>query len=279
MSSVGVIAFVALCPVLWQVPRTFWPVRLNADGTRFTGLYRRYSVETFTGYVSDVRESTSEKTVGSVSASTFGTAIGNTYQGTTTISDGRRTFTTFYTDFFLTDQAGKSRTVSAVNVRPSIGAGHLATAAWLVHNGKEGNAFVVYNHTTGEVWMEKTHVGVRMAKRGLVKMVMRLPTAYVVILCLSIVGIPLVILLGLGAEWQLKIFNKWGVKPLVAALHQRANGLPSRAAQASASVPSQKQPDRVIDLAQQVKEITELHDSGALTNEEFQAAKTKLLGG
>ena len=276
MSSVGTIAFIVMVPVLWQVPRTFWPVRLNADGSRFTGLYRRYCVETFTGYASDIRESTSEMTVGSVSAQTTGMAIGGTYSGSTTVYDGRRTFTTFYTRFFLTDGAGKSRTVDAVNVRPSIGEGHLVSAAWLVHNGKAGNAFLVYNHTSGDVWLEKTQVGVRNAKRGLVRMVLRMPTAYVVLLCILIVTIPLVFILGLGVEWQLKIFNKWGSKPLIASLHQRAAGLPARAA--PAQVPAQAKPDRVIDLASQVKEITALHDSGALSDDEFQTAKTKILG-
>ena len=48
--------------------------------------------------------------------------------------------------------------------------------------------------------------------------------------------------------------------------------------EAPIALPSQSGPGTVIDLAGQVKEVGELRDSGVLTDEEFQAAKDKLLG-
>ena len=278
MSSLGVIAFLVILPVLWQVPRTFWPVRMNAAGTHFIGLYRRYSVTTFTGYVSDIREWTDKMTIGSVTASTSGTVIGSNVSATTTYHDGRRTFSTFHNAFFLTDGTGRTQSVDAANVSPSVGDGHLVSVAWLVHNGKTGNAFLVYNHTTNQAFVEATRHGMRNARRGLVRMILPLPTAYVVLLVLCIVTIPLVMVLGLGVEWQARQFRKRGARPLIDALHRRAAEVPPRPTPAPVAVPSQAQPNVVIDLAAQVKEITSLHESGALTNEEFQAAKTKLLG-
>jgi hypothetical protein len=276
MSSIAVISVVVLIPILWQIPRTFWPVRLNPTGTRFTGLYGRYSVDSFTGYVSDVQDWTDKMTVGSVSASTSGTVIGNSVMASTTVHDGRRTFSTFHDGFFLTDEAGRTRTIDAANVSPVVGEGHLVSAAWLVHNGKSGNAFLVYNHTTDQVWIEQTRSGMRNAPRGLIRMILPLPTIYVVVLTVLIVTFPLVFAFGLGVQWQSRRFRKHGARPLIDALQRRAAGMPPRRAQASAAVPAQAQP-AVIDLAAQVKEITLLHDSGALTDDEYQAAKTKLL--
>ena len=82
--------------------------------------------------------------------------IGGTYSGTTTVTDRRRTFKVNHTQFFLADQTGATQTVDAANVNPAIGNGHLVSAAWLVHNGKRGNAFLIYNHTTGSVYIEQT---------------------------------------------------------------------------------------------------------------------------
>lgn len=278
MSSVVVITVILLAPVLWQVPRTFWPLRLDPAGSHFTGLYRRYSVATFTGYVSDVKGWVEKKTVGSVTAQTTGFVTGNTVAATTTVNDGRRTFSTTHDAFFLTDDAGNTRSVDAANVSPAVGDGQLVSAAWLVHNGKTGNAFVVYNHTTNQVYVEATRRGMRSARRGLVKMILPLPTLYQALLFVLIVTIPLIVVLGLGAEWQARHFRKRGVRPLVEMLAQRASGMPPRRVEAPVQVPAPADGDARIDLATQVKEITSLHDSGALTDDEFRAAKTKLLG-
>jgi hypothetical protein len=274
--AMGALVFVLilLCvPVVWQIPRTFWRVHLNASGSAFTGLYRRYSVTTVTGYASGVSTWSGSQTVGNVTGSTSGTLSGSYFSGTTTVHDNRRTFVTTHTGFFLTDSTGVTHPVDAANVDPSIGEGHLVSAAWLVHNSKPGNAFFVYNHTTDTVYVEDSRRGLRNPKRGLVKMVFKLPLAWQVILLLGIVTIPLVAILALGAHWQVKWFRKRGIKPLVVSLRKRAAEMPP-ALSAAAGIQSSV---AVRDLASQMREITEMHQSGTLTIDEFQAAKAKLL--
>ncbi len=219
---------VLLAPALWQIPRVFWPLQLNAVGDAFTGLYRRYSIATFTGYASDLRESQVDSVVGSVRGHTSGTLTADgQFFGTTTVSDNRKMFTTYYSRFFLTDHTGDTREAIAANVRPSIGEGHLVSAAWLVHNRKLGNAFLVYDHTTNLIYWEVTRSAMGTAKRGLTKMVMRLPTAYVALLCLAIVTIPLLVVFALSAQIHLWIFRNRAGKRLLKVLDRRASEFPS----------------------------------------------------
>ena len=56
-NEMNLLVFLLLLPILWQLPRTFWPLHLDSTATRFTGLYRRYSIDTFTGHVSNVQTS------------------------------------------------------------------------------------------------------------------------------------------------------------------------------------------------------------------------------
>jgi hypothetical protein len=262
-----VILVVVFGPILWQLPRIFWPVRLDSSGTRFTGLYGRYSIQTFTGYASGIRTWTGATlNTGSLSASGTGQMIGSSFIGSATVSDTRRTFITVHTGFFLEDEAGVVREVDAANVSPALSDGHLVSAAWLVHNHKPRNAFLVYNHTTGSVYVEATPRGGLNARRGLVKMVLTLPLLYQALLWIAIVTIPVMLLFVVGVTGQLWWFRKRGVRPLIAVLERRAAEMPSRRLSAGA-----------IDLASQVKELTALHHSGSLTSEEFQAAKAKLL--
>lgn len=260
-------------PVLWQIPRTFWPVRLNRAGSAFTGLYRRYSIATVTGYASGISTSKTTQTVGNVTGYTSGYASDSYVSATTTFRDNRRTFDTNFVHFFLTDPDGATHTVDSANTHPSIGEGHLVSAAFLVHNGKQGNAFLIYDHSTDLVYVEDSRRGLKTAKNGIVKMVMKLPLAWIVILCLGIVTIPLVAILGLGAHWQVKMFRRLGTKRLVASLSQRAAEIPSASSPAVTSRSSE--PGR--DLAAQMRELTDMHDSGRLSAEEFQTAKARLL--
>jgi hypothetical protein len=192
------------------------------------GLYQRDSIETFTGYASGVRTWTETRNAGSVSASTTSMMIGGTATASTTVIDTRRTFTTVHTGFFLEDETGATRDVDAANVGPSIAEGHLASAAWLVHNQKSGNAFLVYNHTTGSVYVDTTKSGGMTARRGLVSTALKLPLAYQVLGFLLIATIPLMLLFGLGAQWQVRRFRKRGARPLMAVLERRAAEMPSR---------------------------------------------------
>jgi hypothetical protein len=81
------------------------------------------------------------------------------------------------------------------------------------------------------------------------------------------------IILGLGAHWQVKWFRKRGVKPLVASLSKQAAQMPP----VQPTAASTRSSAAVGDLASQMREIAEMHQSGALSVEEFHAAKAKLL--
>ena len=220
------IVIVIVAPILWQLPRVCWPVHVDSSGMRFTGLYSRYSIQTATGYASGIRTWTGEAlSTGSVSAQTTGPVIGSSVVASTTFSDSRRTFVVRHTGFFLEDRAGAMHEVDAANVGPSMADGHLVSVAWLVHNGKRGNAFLVANHTTGSVYIEKTRAGGdRNARRGLVKMVFPMPLPIQVLLLLLIVTIPLMIVIGVATMLQLRWFGTRGSRPLVALLGRNAAG-------------------------------------------------------
>ena len=87
-----------------------------------------------------------------------------------------------------------------------------------MHNGKRGNAFLVYNHTTDSVYIEQTRHESKNRHHSLAKMVIRLPLVYQVILWLLIVTWPLIILIAAGAELQLRWFRKHAAKRLARAL-------------------------------------------------------------
>jgi hypothetical protein len=272
------LVLVVVGPILWQVPRTFAPVRLNASGTEFTGLYRRYSVETFTGYVSDLRTWSDKLTIGSVTGHTSGYVVGGTFSGTTTISDNRRDFHRHHQAFFLRDQSGITRPVDAVNVGAAVGEGQLVSVAWLLHNRKTGNAFMIYNHTTNLVYIEETRRGMHTARKGLVKMVWKLPLAHQVLLWLLIVTWPLMLALVLTANSHTRGFRKRGSRPLVARMQYSAAPMSGHPVSADgqtilASPALQSQ----TNLASQVQDLSALYQAGSLTFDEFQAAKAKLL--
>jgi hypothetical protein len=273
------IAIVVGVPILWQLPRLVWPVRMDPTGTHFTGLYKRYSVETATGYANGVQTWTGEHmTTGSVSAHTTGTMIGSNVMASTTFNDSRRTFVIRHTGFFIEDQTGATHEVDAANVSPSLTNGHLVSAAWLVHNGKRGNAFLVVNHTTGKFYLETTRSGNKNVKRGFVKMVFTLPLPLQVLLFLLIVTIPVMIVIGVAIMVQFRLFRKRGSRRLVARLNRDAAEVPSRTRaglETGATAPAHQVGSG--DFASQVKELSALHDSGSLTADEFQAAKAKLL--
>ena len=155
------------------------------------------------------------------------------------------------------------------------------SVAQLVHNGQAGNTFLVYDHTTDQYYTEQTRRSMRNAGRGLTKMVLRLPLAIQVLLFVAIVTIPLMLIFGIGGQWQLRRFRKrrhHGIRALVTAFIQAAALMPAAPSAATASRPPQNLPGAgAPDLVAQVQQITELHMAGALTAQEFQLAKARLL--
>jgi hypothetical protein len=270
-----VVMIVAFGPILWQVPKALWPLRLNRSATRFTGLYRRYAIETITGYASGHASSTSSRTIGGRSGGTVnGTISGDTIFASISAPTAGHTFNTLHDMFYVTEADGRTRAIRTANVSPSVGEGHLVSAALLVHGARPGNAFVVYNHTIGEWWIERYRRGRDVPPKGThLRMVWHLGAIHqlIALLCAG-----LGILLGILAQTQLAAFRKIGVKPLISLMERRPQEVLAMAAQTTA-LPSPVVPGPGADIATQVRELTELYSSGALSAEQFEAAKGKLL--
>jgi hypothetical protein len=271
-----VLMIVAFGPILWQVPKALWPLRLNRSATRFTGLYRRYAVDTITGHASGHTSSTSSRTIGGTSGGTVnGTISGDgTIFASISAPTAGHTFSTLHDMFYVTEADGTTHAIRTANVSPSVGEGHLVSAAVLVHGARRGNAFVVYNHTIGEWWIERYRRGRDVPPKGThLKMVYHLGAIHQLIALLSA---GLGILLGILAQIQFAAFRKIGVKPLISLMERRPQEGSATAAPTTA-LPSPVVPGPGADIATQVRELTELHSSGALSAEQFEAAKAKLL--
>jgi hypothetical protein len=271
MTGLAVIALIVVfVPVAWQIPKAFWPVRLNGSATRFTGLYRRWNVETFIGRVSDHQSGTSSRTTGHLTAYDAG--------GVISVSDGRRSFSTNFNSFNLTDADGVTHAIRTANVSPSLGQGHLVSAAVLAHGGKPGYAFVVYDHTTRQYWtMQHYRRGLDVPpKRSFARMVFHLGKFHQVV---AILCVGLGFVLGALAHVQMAAFNKLGVKPLLRRMEQQAAEVSSAQAMSAPTpaVPAPAPDARSGDIVEQIDRLTKLHGSGALSAEQFESAKAKLL--
>jgi hypothetical protein len=206
-------------PFVLQVPRVLWPVRLDTSASRFTGLYRRYRVVTVTGHASNIHTFTTVgRQTGTVSGS--GTVIGSTAH--VTLFDNRRNWTTDHTTFFVQQPSGATSQFDAANVNPALGEGHLVSVAQLIHGRRPGNAFVVYNHTTGNAYVETISRGQLPPRRGLVRMIRPLSDYHIAGLTLLIVTIPVVLVIGLGVEAQLRLFRRVGVRRLLTVMQRQA---------------------------------------------------------
>ena len=74
--------------------------------------------------------------------------------------------------------------------------------------------------------------------------------------------------------WQVRQFKKSGVQPLLDALEAGAVGMRTLAEPAApAAIVTQTSPS----FARELREVTDLHTAGVLSEAEYEAAKAKLL--
>lgn len=225
-----------LSPVLMQTIRTFWPVRLNTACTRFTGIYSRYHLDLLTGWVQSFQDASHSRTVGNVTGSV-------SEYGAVVVHDNRQTFTNTSTRILLADPDGHHSEVVTINMDLMLRPSDLVSVARLRHGRRSGFVVMLYNHTTGFAYQENLRRGQFVTKGGIAKMVMRLPLVYQVVLFLLIVTIPLIIVLGIGAQLQLRWFRRHGSKRLVQALQSRGQQpLFSRVAAEAVTVPAAPPP-------------------------------------
>lgn len=256
------LSIVALLPMLLRAPKALTPLRVSTDEpSRFSGMFRRYAIHTFTGYASDISKRGDSYTKGSIS-STASTDFNPA--GVTGSIDTEVVITD---SFFLTDAQGQIQSFEGTGFEAQVGNDHLVSLAWVIRGRKKaGPYFLIYNHATGKVFFND-----KVIRKTLT---FPYPAIYVAILILMILPIPVLIFFGLAELWQMARFHRAGVKPLIASLESGAASLPGRAeSTAQASHPA----STTASIASALKEITALRDSGDLSQAEFEAAKAKLL--
>jgi hypothetical protein len=167
-----------------------------------------------TGRVEGARNSTSSITIGIYS----GTVSSS---GHITIDTTPTTFTNEHVTLLLRHANDSCSEVQTLNMSPTLRTGDLVSVAQLQHGRRAGYVFMVFNHSTGLTYQESLRSGQFVTKGGIAKMIMRLPVAHQVVLFLLIVTIPLILLLGIGAQLQIRQFRNHGSKRLINLLRSR----------------------------------------------------------
>jgi hypothetical protein len=244
--------------MLLRAPKALTPLRVSpGDPARFAGMFRRYGIHAFTGYASDVGKRGDSYTKGSITATT--TSDSSSASMTSSIDT-----TVVVTDsFFLTDSEGRVQSFEGTNFEARVGNGHLVSLAWVIRGRKRsGPYFLIYNHATDEIFFNNK--AIRKA------VTFPYPAIYIAILILMVLPFPVVIFFALAEMVQIAMFRRAGAKPLIASFQSAAANLPVRAGSPSPASPA-------TDIVSALKEITSLRNSGALSQAEFETAKTKLL--
>jgi hypothetical protein len=246
------------------------------DPSRFSGLFRRYTIHTYTGFASDAGKRSDSYTSGNVTSSSNPdgsvASVGGSIQTRVVVTDR----------FFLDDRQGNTYAFEGSGFDARVGNGHLISLAWVTHGfRKSGPYFLIYNQTTGETFFSE--------KAITKKLTFPYPTLYIALLCLTVFSIPVLILFALIERWQRFRFERAGVRPLLDALAAQTpsldaqprsveGALPGSATETSA-VASANPVSESSDLAGALRELANLKDSGTISEAEFIAAKEKILRG
>jgi hypothetical protein len=263
------LSVIALLPMLLRAPKALTSLRISSDDqSRFSGMFRRYAIHTFTGYASDVDKRGDSYTRGSISSTTSTNYdVTASFNHSTSVTGSIDTEVVITDRFFLSNEKGQSQSFEGTGFEAQVGNGHLVSLAWVIRGRKRsGRYFLIYNHATGESFFNDK--AIRKA------LTFPYPAGYIAILILMILPIPVVAFFGLAAMLQARRFQSVGVPPLISSLESGAVSLPVRA-ELTVQVAADTSTTR--DLASALKEITALRDAGALSQTEFETAKAKLL--
>jgi hypothetical protein len=256
------ISIIAMIPLLLRSRKMLAPLRVSsADPSRFAGGYRRYNIQTFTGHASDVGKRSDVIVTGST-----GSKLGA--HGELASVHGSTSSSVVVTDsFMLTDALGDVRDFEVANFHAQVGDGQLVSVAWVVHgHAKKGTFFLVYNHKT-----KRSFFNDKTIRRAIT---FPFPTLYVAALTLMVLPLAVMVPFGLVDIWQVRQFKKSGVQPLLDALEAGAVGMRTLAEPAApAAIVTQTSPS----FARELREVTDLHTAGVLSEAEYEAAKAKLL--
>lgn len=246
------LSVVALLPMLLRAPKALSPIRISArDPSRLAGLFRRYRINSVTGRASDVGKRSDSYTKGSTKAT------GGTGGQPPTVSTDIDTQVVVTDRFFLTDSQGQATSFEGAGFEARVGNGHVASLAWVSRGrSRSGRYFLVYDQSTGEGFFNDE--AIRKA------LTFPYPAIYVAILLLMILPVPVLIFFVIAEWWQRMRFKSTGVRPLIAAMDERAASISTDGGASG-------------DVTASLKELAALKSSGALSQEEYDRAKAKIL--
>ncbi|HEX5714460.1 MAG TPA: SHOCT domain-containing protein [Solirubrobacterales bacterium] len=260
MSTWITLSVIALVPMLLRAPKALSPLRVKAeDPSRFAGLFRRYAIHSFTGYASDVGKRSDSYTRGSIDG-------GGGVETGVSVSGSIDTEVVVTDRFFLTNAEGKSMSFEGTGFEALVGNGHVVSLVWVIRGRKRsGSFFLIFDQTTGETFFNEKKISKAIT--------FPYPSAYLGLLCLMLLPLPVVAFFWLAEAWQVGRLKRAGVRPLLAALQADAAGLPPEPEPAAVTVSA-----GAGDIASGLKELAALRESGSLSELEFEAAKARLLG-
>jgi len=234
--------------MLLRAPKALVPLRVDkGDPSRFSGLFRRYRIHTYTGFASDAGKRSDSYTSGNISSSA------NSDGGVASVNGSIQT-QVVVTDRFFLDNGQKTYAFEGSGFDARVGNGHLVSLAWVIHGfGGSGPYFLIYDQSTGETFFNEKAITKRIT--------FPYPTLYIALLCLMLLPLPVLILFALIERWQRFRFERSGVRPLLDVLVAGAPAAESRPRSVAAAL----------------RDVTDMRDSGAISEAEFAAAKEKIL--
>ena len=261
MSTWITVCVIALIPMLLRARRALLPLRTTTDSPpRFARPFGAYKITTFTGRAGEVGKRTESTTRGSIGSSR------GAYQEVGSVSGSVWTTHTTIDQFFVTAIDGTTDSFQLRDFDVAIADGNVVSLA-AVSRGKRSNVvFLVHNHTTGRTYFND---------KALRSITFPWNKYYVALLTVLVLTFPVLCFFGAVEMWQIRRFKASGFEPLVQALDAAASAVVS----AQAGSPSQPGPqtDGARGISGELQEITRLRESGALSEAEFDAAKSKLL--
>jgi Short C-terminal domain len=270
MTAWIVISVLVCLPMLALLPRAFSRLRVSGeDPTRFEGpWFRHYTLATYTGYASDVLKRGDSYVTGSISSTVEHHSVGGGYGITAPvakITGKTKTDVVVVDTFVLSNVTGQAASFSVNGFDAQIGDGHVVSVASLRRRKGDWKPFLIYNRTTDGNFGNEQPIR---------KLVFPFPRGYVILVCLTGLGIPVAFVFWFRSLLQQRSFSSKGFKPLNDKMIAQANMLPSQiraGAPAAAAVPAGG------GIASELQQLTALRESGALSEEEFAAAKAALL--
>jgi hypothetical protein len=247
-------------PVLLRTPRFVFPLKVDpGDPTRFKGLWlRRYRIVTVTGWANDVAKGRHSVVTGSV------TSRMNTDGGVIGVSGQTQTEVVVTDSFFLRCSDGHIESISVTGFEAHIANGHCVSVVGYA-KGNRSRYFLICDHTTNNgFWNTKALYPLWIPQVPI----------YIAAMIFTGIGFGVVVIYGIAGSVQAALFRKRGVAPLYASLNEKAASLPrppTDSPSASAATAGST------GIAAELERLTALRESGALSDDEFSAAKASLL--